>query len=103
MATDASTRSNTLGKASLVLGIIGSFFVVLVGLCAGVGHQQGWLKAVGAILFVIGGAFAFLGVVSILLGFLGLFSSPRGTSIAGLILGLATVWLFLALVQAAQG
>lgn len=93
---------NTLGKTSLFLGILGSFFVVLVGLCAGVGQQQGWLNAVAPLLAVIGGAFAFLGLISILLGFLGLFHRARGTAIAGLLLGLVTVFLFAAIVSQAS-
>ena len=94
--------SNTLGKTSLVLGIVGSFFVVLIGLCAGVGQQQGWLQAVAPVLAIFGGAFAFLGLVSVLLGFLGLFHRARGTAIAGLLLGLATVVLFAAIVSQAN-
>lgn len=93
---------NTLGKTSLVLGILGSFFVVLIGLCAGVGQQQGWLKAVGPLLAIFGGAFAFLGLISILLGALGLFHRARGTAIAGLLLGLVTVLLFAAIVSQAN-
>lgn len=96
--------SNTLGKASLVLGILGSFFVFSVGLCAGVGKQQGWLQHVGVILFVIGGSFAFLGLLGGLLGLLGLFgrSRPKATAIAGLLLGVLTVVLFLAILNAAR-
>jgi len=93
---------NTLGKTSLILGILGSFFVVLIGLCAGVGQQQGWLKAVAPVLAIFGGAFAFLGLISILLGFLGLFHRARGTAFAGLILGLVTVLLFAAIVSQAN-
>jgi Na+/proline symporter len=93
---------NTLGKTSLILGIVGSFFVVLIGLCAGVGQQQGWLKAVGPLLAIFGGAFAFLGLISLLLGILGLFHRSRGTAIAGLLLGLVTVLLFVAIVSQAN-
>jgi nicotinamide riboside transporter PnuC len=93
---------NTLGKASLILGVLGSFFVVLIGLCAGVGQQQGWLKAVGPLLAIFGGAFAFLGLVAVLLGVLGIFHRARGTAIAGLLLGLVTVLLFAAIVSQAN-
>lgn len=93
---------NTLGKTSLILGILGSFFVVLIGLCAGVGQQQGWLKAVGPLLAIFGGAFAFLGLVAVLLGVLGLFHRARGTAIAGLLLGLVAVFLFAAIVSQAN-
>ncbi|HEX5103213.1 MAG TPA: hypothetical protein VFV87_05350 [Pirellulaceae bacterium] len=95
---------NTLGKASLVLGILASTLVVSVGLCAGVGQQQGWLKQAGPLLFIVGGTFAFLGIVSALLGIGGLFGRhrSRATSIFGLILGLIAVAIFLAVVSAAN-
>jgi hypothetical protein len=95
-------QPNTLGKTSLILGIIGSFFVVLTGLCAGVGQQQGWLPAVGPLLAVIGGSFAFLGLVGVLLGGMGLFHRNRGTAIAGVVLGLVAVLLFAAIVNQAN-
>ena len=97
-------QSNTLGKASLVLGIVGSFFVFLIGLCAGVGKQQGWLQHVGAIFFVLGASSAFLGLLAAVLGFLGLFGRNRSrvVAIAGLILGAFAVLLFLAIIQAVQ-
>lgn len=101
MNTPAAPPPNTLGKTSLVLGIVGSFFVVLIGLCAGVGKQQGWLPAVGPLLLIFGGAFTFLGLISALLGFLGIFHRSRGTAIAGLILGIITVLLFAAIVTEA--
>jgi hypothetical protein len=95
---------NTLGKASLVLGILASTLVVSVGLCAGVGQQQGWLKQAGPLLFVVGGTFAFLGLVSALLGFGGLFGRNRSRAAAnfGLILGLVALFLFAGIVNAVQ-
>ena len=104
MAGDESHQSNTLGKASLLLGILSSFSVFSVGLCAGVGQQQGWLKHVGVILFVIGASFAFLGLLSMLLGLSGLFGKnrSRATAIVGFTLGLITVLLFLAIVNATK-
>ena len=90
---------NTLGKASLILGILGITLLFMIGLCAGVGQQQGWLKAVGPILFILGGTFAFMGLLAAVLGFLGLFSRPRATSIAGLLLGVGTLLLFAAIVN----
>lgn len=95
---------NTLGKSSLVTGILGSFFVVMIGLCAGVGKEQGWLPHVGGVLLILGGSFAFLGAIAALLGFLGLFgrNRARGTAIAGLILGLFTILLFVAIVNQAS-
>jgi riboflavin transporter FmnP len=104
MNTPPSPLPNTLGKASLVLGILGSFFVFTVGLCAGVGHAQGWLKHVGALFFVLGGSAAFLGALAVVLGFFGLWGRNRSrvTAIVGLLLGAFAVWLFLVVVQAAQ-
>jgi hypothetical protein len=95
---------NTLGKASLVLGILASTLVVSVGLCAGVGQEQGWLKHVGPLLFIVGGTFAFLGLVSALLGFGGIFgrNRSRATAIFGLLLGLTAILLFAAIVNAVQ-
>lgn len=96
--------SNTLGKASLVLGILGSVFVVCIGLCAGAGQQQGWLQVVATPLAIVGGTAAFMGLLAALLGFLGLFGRhrSRATAIAGLLLGLFAVLLFAAIVQNAQ-
>jgi hypothetical protein len=94
------TPPNTLGKASLFLGIIGIVFVFAVGLCAGVGQQQGWLPVAGPLLFILGGTFAFMGLIAAALGLLGLFSRGRATAIAGLLLGLGTVLLFAAIVNA---
>ncbi|MCA9270074.1 MAG: hypothetical protein KDA41_16445, partial [Planctomycetales bacterium] len=51
---------NTLGKASLFLGVVAVIAVFFVGLCAGVGKQQGWLNAVGTLLFIFGGTFMFV-------------------------------------------
>jgi len=101
MSAPETLQPNTLGKSSLVLGIIGSFFVVMVGLCAGVGKQNGWLEHVGALLFVVGGSFAFLGLLGRVLGVLGLFgrNRSRATAIAGVILGVFTVILFLAILN----
>ncbi|MCR9119563.1 MAG: hypothetical protein NXI22_21735 [bacterium] len=92
----APKQRNTLGAVSLVLGVLGSTFVVMVGLCTGLGHEQGWLPAVGGILFIMGGTAAFLGVLATLLGFGGLFgrNRTRATAIIGFLLGLFTIWLF---------
>lgn len=94
-------QPNTLGKSSLVLGIIGSFFVVMVGLCAGVGKQNGWLEHFGAILFVLGGSFAFLGLLGVVLGVLGLLgrNRSRAAAIAGVLLGAFTLILFIAILN----
>lgn len=101
---NAPRQPNSLGKASLVLGILASFVVFSVGLCAGVGRQQGWLPAVGTLLFLLGGSFAFLGLLSVLLGFGGLFgrNRSRATAVLGLLLGLMAVAMFLGILGASQ-
>ncbi len=97
-------QPNTLGKASLILGIVASTFLVCTGLCAGVGDQQGWLQHVGPVLLVLAGTFAFMGLLSVLLGVGGLFgrNRPKSTAFIGLLLGVITVALFAALVNAAR-
>ena len=94
--------SNTLGKSSLITGIIASVLMVNIGLCAGVGHEQGWLRNVAAIFVILGGTVAFMGFISVLLGLGGLFSRRRAPAVIGLVLGLFTVLLFIAMVQNAQ-
>ena len=97
-------QPNTLGKASLVLGILATSFVFSVGLCAGVGQQQGWLQAVGTVLFVVGGTFAFVGLLGATLGLAGLFGRnlSRATAIVGIALGLFALLLFAAIVNAVK-
>ena len=97
-------QPNSLGKASLLLGIVASVFVFFIGVCAGVGQQQGWLKNVSTLLFILGSTAAFMGLLAGLLGFSGLFGRNRSkaTAIVGLILGVGTLLLFAAIVQNAQ-
>ncbi len=99
-----SKEPNTLGKASLVMGILGSIAVFFVALCAGVAQQQGWLPVVGTLLFIFGGTAMFVGLISTLLGFLGLFgrNRSRATAVAGLVLGIITVLIFTVVVQNAR-
>ena len=95
---------NTLGKASLILGVLASTLIFSVGLCAGVGQQQGWLQHAGPLLFILGGTFAFLGLIGALLGVGGLFGRRRSkaTAVFGLILGLVALFLFAAIINALQ-
>jgi hypothetical protein len=72
--SDASPRQpNTLGNASLVLGILSSALVFGIGLCAWTGVAQQWIQLAGTPLFVCGGSSAFLGFLGVILGAVGLF------------------------------
>ena len=95
-------QPNTLGNASLVLGILGVALVFGIGLCAMVGAQQGWLQVASTVLFVCGASSAFLGFVGMALGLAGLFGAnrSRATAIIGLLLGLSGVCLFFGVINA---
>jgi len=73
-----------------------------IGLCALVGVQQGWLQVAGTVLFVCGASSAFLGLLASMLGVAGLIGKNRSrvAAIAGLLLGLGGVCLFLGLLNA---
>jgi hypothetical protein len=103
--TNSPQQPNTLGNASLGLGIASSALVFSIGLCALTGVAQNWIQLAGAPLFVCGGASAFLGFLSTLLGIAGLFGRdrPKATAIVGLILGIIGLCMFLALLRAASG
>ncbi len=108
MTNQPSQDTNSLGKASLALGIASIALVFGIGLCALVGVQQQWVYLFGTGMYVCGASSAFLGLLSFALGIGGLFGSnrPRATAIAGLLLGLASICLFfgvLAAVRAAVG
>ena len=89
-------ESNTVGNASLWLGIASSALVFGIGLCALTGVGQRWIQIAATPLFVCGGASAFLGLLAFVLGIAGLFGKPkaRSTAIVGLILGLMGSCLF---------
>jgi hypothetical protein len=89
-------HSNTLGNASLGLGIASAALVFGIGLCALTGAAQKWVQLVGTPLFICGGSSAFLGFLGVLLGLAGLFGKDRSraTAIVGLVLGLVGVCLF---------
>lgn len=102
MTTDPSPQQpNTLGKASLALGIVSLALVFGIGLCSLVGVQQGWIQLLGTPLFVCGASSAFLGLLGAVLGFAGLFGAnrSRATAIVGLVLGLGGLCLFLAVLS----
>lgn len=98
-------QSNTLGKASLGLGIASLALVFGIGLCALVGAQQGWVGLLGTPLFVCGASSAFLGLIGAVLGLAGLFGAnqSRATAIVGLVLGLGGLCLFFAVLSAFGG
>jgi len=89
-------QPNTIGNASLALGIISAALVFGIGLCALTGVSQNWIRVAGTPLFVCGGSSAFLGFLGMILGFAGLFGKDRSraTAIAGLILGFLGSCLF---------
>jgi hypothetical protein len=88
---------NTLGNASLGLGIAAATLVFAIGLCALVGAQQGWLQAAGTPIFVCGATSVFLGVIARFLGLAGLLgrNRSRATAIVGITLGAFALCLFL--------
>jgi len=94
---------NTLGNASLGLGISSAALVFGIGLCALTGITQKWVQLVGTPLFVCGGSSAFLGFLGAVLGLAGLFGKDRSraTAILGLVLGLAGICLFFAILALA--
>jgi hypothetical protein len=94
-------RPNPLGSASLGLGIASASLVFGIGLCALTGVSQRWIQLAGTPLFVCGGSSAFLGFLGALLGLAGLFGKghSRATAIAGLVLGLAGMCLFFAVLN----
>ena len=96
------SQPNTLGNASLGVGIAGLALVFGIGLCALVGAQQGWLQAFGTIVFVCGASSAFLAFLGAVLGAAGLFGAnrPRAAAIVGLLLGLCGVCLFFGVLNA---
>jgi hypothetical protein len=87
---------NTLGNASLGLGIASAALVFGIGLCALTGVAQEWIRMVGTPLFVCGGSSAFLGFLGVILGLAGLFGKDRSraTAIVGLVLGFIGICLF---------
>jgi len=101
----APQQPNTLGNASLVLGIISTALVFGIGLCALTGVAQNWVRLVGTPLFICGGSSAFLGFLGGVLGLAGLFGQnrSRATAIIGLLLGFGGICLFLAILANVGG
>jgi len=103
--TNSPQQSNSLGNASLVLGILSAAMVFGISLCALTGVTQKWIQLVGTPLFVCGGSSAFLGFLGLILGIAGLFGSnrSRATAILGMILGLTGICLFFGTLSLAGG
>ena len=98
-------QSNTLGNVSLILSILSVALVFGIGLCALTGLQQQWIQLAGTPLFVCGASSAFLGFLGFILGVFGMFGAnrSRATSLVGLVLGLAGMCLFFAVLNALGG
>jgi len=101
----AGSGNNSLGTASMALGVASAALVFGIGLCALVGAQQGWLNVGGTPLFVCGASSAFLGFLGATLGVAGLFGRQRAraTAVVGILLGLLGICLFLGVLRALQG
>ena len=98
-------QPNTIGNASLVLGILSAIFVFSIGLCALTGASQKWIGLAATPLFVCGASSAFLGVLGAGLGVAGLFGKgkPRSAAISGLVLGLMGLCMFFVFMNAFRG
>lgn len=98
-------QPNTLGNASLALGIVSTALVFGIGLCALTGVAQNWIQLVGTPLFVCGGSSAFLGLLGGILGLAGLFgkNKARATAIIGALLGFGGICLFFAVLASVGG
>ncbi len=95
--TKPPQQPNTVGNASLALGIISAALVFGIGLCALSGVGQGWIRLAGTPLWVCGASSAFLGFLAVILGAAGSIGKnrSRATSIAGFVLGLLGSCLFI--------
>jgi hypothetical protein len=98
-------KPNPVGNASMYLGIASSALVFGIGLCAVTGLNQRWIQLAGTPLFVCGGASAFLGLLSAVLGAAGLFGQGRSrtTAVVGLILGILGACMFFGFLGAISG
>ena len=92
-------ESNTVGKASLGLGIASLALVFGLSMCAILGGAQ--VPILNSTLLVCGSSSAFLGLIGAFLGVGGLLGRNRSrvTAVLGLILGLGGVCLFFAVVN----
>jgi len=91
-------QGNTLGNASLALGIASASLVFAIAVCAVTAAGQGWIGVGATPLYVCGASSAFLGLLAAVVGAAGLFGGnrSRATAIVGMALGLIGVCLFVA-------
>ena len=94
-------KSNPLGMASLVLGIVAAALVFGIGTCGLVAANQGWIRVIATPLFVCGASSAFLAFIGLVTGAAGLLGGrPKATAVVGLVLGLIAICLFIGAVNA---
>ncbi len=104
MSNGSEQRPNMLGNASLALGVASAAMVFGIGFCALVGANQGWVALAGVPLLVCGFSSAFLGLLGAGLGAAGLFGGGgRNTAVAGLILSLFGICLFVIFLAVLNG
>lgn len=104
MNDNSGQQPNTLGNASLALGVASAALVFGVGFCGLIGANQGWVALAGVPLLVCGFSSAFLGLLGAGLGVAGLFGGGgRNTAVAGLVLSLLGMCLFLVFLAAING
>ncbi len=99
-------QPNTLGNASLGLGIASTALVFGIGLCTLVGLRQTprMIAVLATPLFVCGASSAFLGLIGTVIGVSGLFGSnrPKATAVVGLILSILGLCLFFGVLAAVR-
>jgi hypothetical protein len=97
-------QPNTVGNASMALGIASIALVFGIGFCSLVGNEQGWLPVGATVLYVCGASSAFLGLLAVVLGAVGMFGKniKRTAAIVGTLLGLGGMCLFFGILAALQ-
>jgi hypothetical protein len=88
--TTPPERSNTLGKMSLILGIISLILLFFVGSCVNIFKDRGGnVDSVKPLVQLFGGTFALIAIIATGLGIGGLFgrNRPKATAVMGLFFG----------------
>lgn len=90
---DQPSQPNTLGNASLGLGIASSALVFLVGLIMLIGRQHELVRKLQTLLFIVEASGGFLGVLGLVIGAGGAFSGNRikAPAIVGIVLSLLAI------------